>query len=44
MSSSWTTLDRTRIWLWIAAAYLPVILTSLWATSSCRLPTQPPVG
>jgi hypothetical protein len=37
-------MSSRAIWLWIAAAYLLVILTSLWATGVLPPPDAPPLG
>jgi hypothetical protein len=37
-------LTARTIWLWIAATYLLVILTSLWATGVLPAPNPPPFG
>jgi hypothetical protein len=37
-------LTARAIWLWIATAYLLVILTSLWATGVLPVPNTPLLG
>jgi hypothetical protein len=37
-------MSARAIWLWIAAVYLLVILTSLWTTGVLPAPQPPPIG